>query len=68
VTETSDKAASVETTEADSPVIERGGYSAGDLDVSDFPPPPPSMTTHVSDGDQGTASEQATVTPAPDEQ
>jgi hypothetical protein len=68
VTETSDNAASAETTKVESPVIERGGYIAGDLDVADFPLPPTAMTVHVYDSDQGTASEQATVTPASDEQ
>jgi hypothetical protein len=59
---------SAETTQAEKPVSERGGYMAGDLEVSDFPTPPPSVTVHVSDGDQATATEQATVTVQHEEQ
>ncbi len=57
---------SSETTKVEKPVSERGGYSAGDLDVADFPPPPASMTVYVSDGDQATATEHATVLTLPD--
>jgi hypothetical protein len=57
---------SSETTKVEKPVTERGGYSAGDLDVADFPPPPESMTVHVSDRDQGTATEDDRVTTLPD--
>ena len=53
---------STETAKVKEPVVERGGYSAGGLTVSELPPPPPSVSVHVTDIDQATATEQATVT------
>ncbi len=49
------------TTKVEEAVVEKGGYAAGNMTVSELPPPPPSVTVCASDGDQATAVERAHV-------
>lgn len=42
---------------------ERGGYAAGDMTVSEMPPPPPSVTVQAGDGPQFTATQRLWFTP-----